>query len=114
MIRAVFGHCGWMHAPQYRALGRVILYRRQEASMSQPEVSLRTPTLVDNPPNPRRTVEALRELGYDSYASILDLIDNSIDAEAKHIKITIRQEKEDIILSIEDDGVGMDEDTLSE
>ena len=28
--------------------------------------------LVDNQPNPRRTIEALREMGYDSYASVLE------------------------------------------
>jgi len=30
-------------------------------------------------------MEALREMGYDSYASILDIIDNSIDAP-RHIQ----------------------------
>jgi hypothetical protein len=31
-------------------------------------------------PNAARTMSALREMGYDSFASIMDLIDNSIDA----------------------------------
>src|SRR5947207_1457770 len=68
----------------------------------------------DNPPNAKRTIEALRELGYDSYASVMDLLDNSIDAEASNIEITISEDKGDIRIVIEDDGVGMDEDTLSE
>jgi hypothetical protein len=68
----------------------------------------------DNPPNARRTMEALREMGYDSYASILDIIDNSIDAEAKNIRLSIGEHKGDIIIEIADDGCGMDEATLSE
>src|SRR5438093_12039984 len=68
----------------------------------------------DNPPNARRTIEALRELGYDSYASVMDLLDNSIDAQASNIEVTISEEKGDIRITIEDDGLGMDEDTLGE
>jgi len=41
----------------------------------------------ENQPNARRTMEALRELGYDSYASILDLIDNCIDAGASRVEV---------------------------
>lgn len=67
-----------------------------------------------NPPNATRTIEALRELGYDSYSSITDLLDNSVDAQATNIEITIAEEKGDINIVIEDDGVGMDEDTLDE
>jgi hypothetical protein len=70
--------------------------------------------VIANPPNARRTMEALRELGYDSYASILDLIDNSIDAEASVIRVDISEQKDDIIITIQDDGCGMDEVTLSE
>src|SRR5215510_2180179 len=70
--------------------------------------------LVENPPNARRTMEALREMGYDSYASILDIIDNSIDAQASAIRVEIAEQKGDIVITIEDDGCGMDEETLSE
>jgi hypothetical protein len=59
-------------------------------------------------------MEALREMGYDSYASLLDLIDNSIDAQASLIRIDVREQKGDIVIRIKDDGCGMDEDTLSE
>ena len=41
--------------------------------------------ILDNPPNARKTMEALRELGYDSYASVLDIADNCIDAQATKI-----------------------------
>lgn len=69
---------------------------------------------VENPPNARRTMEALRELGYDSYASVLDLIDNSIDARASRISVTIGESKGDIVITVADDGCGMDAETLSE
>jgi hypothetical protein len=69
---------------------------------------------VDNPPNARRTMEALREMGYDSYASILDLIDNSIDAGASEISVSISENKGDIIIELRDNGSGMDLETLSE
>lgn len=59
-------------------------------------------------------MEALREMGYDSYASILDLIDNSIDAQASVIQVTIAEQKGDIVITVADDGSGMDEETLSE
>jgi hypothetical protein len=70
--------------------------------------------LLDNPPNARRTMEALRDMGYDSYASILDLMDNSIDAQASFIRVEIAEQKGDIVITIDDDGRGMDEETLSE
>ena len=76
--------------------------------------STSVPTLRQNPPNARRTMEALREMGCDSYASILDLIDNSIDAQASVIRVKIEEEKGDIIISLADDGAGMDEETLDE
>lgn len=59
-------------------------------------------------------MEALRELGYDSYSSILDLIDNSIDAQARLIRVEVSEIKGDIIITILDNGCGMDEMTLSE
>jgi hypothetical protein len=59
-------------------------------------------------------MEALRELGYDSYASILDIIDNCIDAHATTINVQIAEQKADIVITIDDDGIGMDELTLGE
>lgn len=70
-------------------------------------------------PNARRTLQALREMGYDSFASVMDLIDNSIDAGAKRVAVTVReiasrQKDKAITITIEDDGKGMDEKTLAE
>jgi len=76
--------------------------------------SAKSSRVLENPPNARRTMEALRELGYDSYSSILDIIDNCIDAQAAKIAVEIAEQKSDIIITIDDDGAGMDEETLSE
>ena len=76
--------------------------------------SAKSSRVLENPPHARRTMEALRELGYDSYASILDIIDNCIDAHAAKIDIEIGEQKGDIVITIDDDGTGMDEETLIE
>jgi hypothetical protein len=59
-------------------------------------------------------MEALRELGYDSYSSVLDLLDNSIDATAHVISVNISDSRGDIVIEIGDDGHAMDLETLSE
>ena len=76
--------------------------------------SAKSSRVLENPPHARRTMEALRELGYDSYASILDIIDNCIDAHATIVNVEIGEQKGDIVITINDNGVGMDKDTLSE
>lgn len=76
--------------------------------------SLESVQLVPNPPNARRTMEALREMGYDSYASILDIVDNAVDARASFIRISISEQHGDILIEVEDNGCGMDSDTLAE
>ena len=76
--------------------------------------SAKSSRVLENPPNARRTMEALRELGYDSYSSILDILDNCIDAHAATIAVEVAEQRGDIIITIEDDGSGMDEETLSE
>ncbi len=76
--------------------------------------SAKSSRVLENQPNARRTMEALRELGYDSYASILDIIDNCIDAHATIINVEVGEQKGDIVITIDDDGIGMDEETLSE
>ena len=70
--------------------------------------------VIQNPPSAKRLMSSLRNLGYDSYRALQDLIDNSIDAEAKHINIEIRGGKDSMVITISDDGFGMDEDTLRE
>jgi hypothetical protein len=65
-------------------------------------------------PNAGKLMESLRHTGYDNYNAIADIIDNSIDAEAQNIWVEIHQEKRDFVIRVVDDGIGMDEDTLTE
>lgn len=65
-------------------------------------------------PNARRTLEALREMGYDSFASIMDLIDNSVDAKATRVDVWIREAGKSLTVDIQDNGKGMDSKTLAE
>ncbi len=50
----------------------------------------------------------------DEVEHVLDLADICIDAHATKIDIEISEHKGDIIITIDDDGTGMDEETLSE
>jgi len=70
--------------------------------------------IVENPPSAKRLMSSLRNLGYDSYRAMMDLVDNSIDAEAKVIEVEIRGSKDDLTISVSDNGCGMDEVTLKE
>lgn len=44
---------------------------------------------IDNQPNAGKLISSLRNTGYDSYSAIEDIIDNSIDAHAREIYITV-------------------------
>lgn len=60
-------------------------------------------------PDARNVFNALRNSGYSNVAAIEDLMDNSVDAGANNIRITIDDLKKIIIA---DDGVGMSMDVL--
>jgi len=67
-----------------------------------------------NDPNPARLIESLRHIGYSNYEAIADLVDNCFDAEATVVTIKIAQHRGDFHITIADNGVGMDRDTLDE
>jgi DNA mismatch repair ATPase MutL len=67
-----------------------------------------------NEPNAAKLMDSLRYLGYDNYSAICDLVDNALDAEAKVIHINISQVGGEPVISIADDGCGMDERILDE
>lgn len=71
-------------------------------------------TSTDNAPNAARLIESLRFTGYDNYSAIADLVDNSLDAFAGLIKIEIGQNDEDYLITIADNGIGMDLETLDQ
>jgi hypothetical protein len=93
-----------------------------EAAPGQPAPGI-APVLpehfVEIPPNAYKTLSAIREMGYGSIESVLDLVDNSIDAGATRIAVQVRKiDKTDadsgIIIDVLDNGSGMDEATLSQ
>lgn len=68
-------------------------------------------------PNASRTFEALRNLGYDLYSSIADVVDNAITniVKAKNINVYLNFDRDDnIVCRIQDDGCGMSESELEE
>ena len=67
-----------------------------------------------NEPNAAKLMDSLRYLGYDNYSAICDLIDNSLDAEAKTVYVNISQVDGEPVIWIGDDGSGMDERILDE
>ncbi len=53
---------------------------------------------------------AIRSMGYENTAAIADLVDNSIDAKASNIWISVDEDLSKIFIA--DDGIGMSNDTL--
>ena len=68
----------------------------------------------ENLPNPAKLLDSLRSTGYDNYNAIMDIVDNSIDAEAKNIWIDITGKDENFTILIADDGKGMSFDILDQ
>lgn len=59
-------------------------------------------------PDPKRMIEGLRDTGYSFEAAVADIVDNSIAADAKDIKIWIQMDYDgEITLKITDNGIGM-------
>lgn len=72
---------------------------------------------TESTPNASRLMHALRSSGYDNIAAVSDLIDNSIDANATKIGISIsipiwNSNKPSIMIA--DNGQGMSEETLKQ
>jgi Histidine kinase-, DNA gyrase B-, and HSP90-like ATPase len=65
-------------------------------------------------PSARRLMGSLRDIGYDAPAAVADLLDNSIDADARNIDITISAEGADSWVRVADDGSGMSARRLEE
>ncbi len=66
-----------------------------------------------SPPYAPLLIESMRSLGYSFDTAIADLIDNSVSANAKNIRIAL-DPSDDPQLIIFDDGHGMDSPTLEE
>src|SRR5439155_3117315 len=68
----------------------------------------------ENNPNPARTIESLRSLGYDNYAAVCDIADNSYDSEAQTVWVGVARSGGDFVISVADNGSGMDPETLDQ
>ncbi|HVF56516.1 MAG TPA: ATP-binding protein [Pyrinomonadaceae bacterium] len=68
----------------------------------------------ENKPNARKMIRSMRHLGYNNYAAVKDIIDNSNDANATWIKVYVHSAKGDFTITVVDNGDGMDRDTLDE
>lgn len=65
------------------------------------------------PPDPARTMEGLRDTGYEFNTAVADLVDNSIAAHATVVDIQLVQDAHGHVrLAIADNGDGMDRDGL--
>jgi hypothetical protein len=65
-------------------------------------------------PSARRLMTSLRDIGYDAPAAIADLVDNSIDADARNIDVTITRDGKSSFVRVADDGIGMTPRELDE
>lgn len=64
---------------------------------------------IESVPDPGRTMEGLRDTGYEFETAIADLVDNSISANANMVDIRIYQDfRGNVRVSLADDGDGMD------
>jgi hypothetical protein len=65
-------------------------------------------------PSARRLMASLRDIGYDAPAAVADLVDNSIDADARNIDLTLEAGGSDSWIRVADDGTGMSGRRLEE
>jgi hypothetical protein len=65
-------------------------------------------------PSARRLMASLRHIGYHAPAAVSDLIDNSIDADARSIKVDVVADGSESWVRIADDGIGMTARELDE
>lgn len=68
--------------------------------------------VFDHSPSPRSHIKTLMRIGYTLNSAVSDVIDNSIAAEAKNIEVYSPPGMQEPIISILDDGCGMDLDEL--
>lgn len=65
-------------------------------------------------PSARRLMDSLREIGYDLPSAVADIVDNSINADARSIDIKFVFDGADSWVLVADDGVGMTGAVLEE
>jgi hypothetical protein len=71
-----------------------------------------TPDFDSVPPGAPALVGSMRATGYDLETAVADIIDNSISAGARTVRIIVSEEGRSSWIAVADDGSGMDEATL--
>ena len=67
----------------------------------------------NNPPNPSKTINSFRDIGYEYHNAVADIIDNSIEANATKIIVEVDMTfNDEIEIFITDNGDGMNKETL--
>jgi hypothetical protein len=69
---------------------------------------------IDIPPSARRLISSLRDIGYDFFTAVADIVDNSVAAGATHVEVELRFDGSNSSIAIADDGVGMTERSINE
>lgn len=70
------------------------------------------PEHIDLSPNPRSHIKTLSRIGYNLNSAISDIIDNSVTAQSKTIRIDMHIVEGQAVLKVIDDGYGMTAGTL--
>lgn len=65
-------------------------------------------------PSAARTIQSLRDIGYDLPRAVADIVDNSLAANATQVNVTLRFDGDGSWIRIADNGEGMDSSTLIE
>lgn len=72
--------------------------------------------LIEKPPSAKNQAKTLRTIGYSLNSAAADIIDNSIAASAREVRVDLIPKSDEDSLSLEisflDDGVGMSEEAL--
>ena len=74
-----------------------------------------TITELETNPDPGRTIEGLRDTGYNFETAVADVVDNSIAANATKIDIRVELDfRNEVVLTIADNGCGMNKNELTQ
>src|SRR4051794_26665217 len=88
--------------------------RRAPAATSHRIYGLSSAPHLTMIPSARRLMASLRDIGYDLPAAVADLVDNSIDADARWIGIDFGRAGAGSWIRVADDGLGMTARELDE
>src|SRR4051812_16087551 len=65
-------------------------------------------------PSAGRLMSSLRDIGYDLPSAVADLVDNAIDANARHVDVTVVADGANSTIRVSDNGDGLSAARLDE